>query len=525
MTRLRLALPFTMTLLAVASLPSTALAIVPPQRAALFTPAPHPLAVGKAPREILSGNFNPAGRGFERDLLIGYAQGSHANLFYADRHRSGLRKLGSFRAPVGPSVFGGNPGELAILSPGSRQARLYETDIFSGQRQSESVGRTGPDPVAVVVDEYFFPEQSLFHFDLAVADHLTGRLQLFANDGERLLPGTTIALGPEPTAAVTHECCVTVIFATTAGNNRLVLLTGFQEGEFKERRSFPVGRRPSALALGDFVEGDYRDEEVAVANRGSDDVTILDAVGRTYEYRAIGTYPVGREPVAISALDIDHREGPDLAVLDAGSNDVSILLGDGRGNFRPGGTYRVGKHPVAMAAFQFNRSFGPDLAVVNRGSNDLTILLRHVDGRCRGREAQREIGTDGSDRLVGLGRGPNQTKGLGGDDKIEGGFGGDCLSGGGDDDEIHGGTQGDLIEGGPGDDKLLGGGVRSGGLRSGNDTLVGGPGEDIISASDGSDRILARDGGRDRIDCGPGHDVALVDGVDIVSRCEHVLVR
>ncbi len=514
-----------LALLAFAAIATPAAAMVPPQRGPLYAPAPHgPFHVGKEPIEVLSGNFDPMGRGFEKDLLIGYARGSHANLFYADRHRPGLRKLGSFLAPVGPSVFGGGPNALAILSPGNHRARLYEFNGFSGRFGLAAVGNTGPQPVAAIVDNYFFPEQSAFHLDLAVADHLTGQLQLFDNDGEHLHPAATIPLGPEPTALATHECCVTEIFATTAGYNRLVLLTGYDEGEFKERRSFSVGRRPSALALGDLVRGDYGDEEVAVANRGSDDVTILDAVGRTYEYRAIATYPVGHEPVAVAALQIDHREGLDLAVLNAGSDDVSILLGDGHGSFRPGGTYRVGKHPVAMAAFAFNRAFGPDLAVVNRGPGDLTVLLRHVDGHCRGHEAQREVGTDGPDRLPGLGKGPNQTKGLGGGDTILGGFGADCLSGEGGDDEILGGTQGDLIEGGAGDDKLLGAGLRGLG-RSGNDVVIGGPGEDILSGGDGADRILARDGGRDRIDCGPGQDVALVDGVDITSRCEHVLVR
>jgi Ca2+-binding RTX toxin-like protein len=524
MARLRTVLGLPLALLAVTIAPAVAFATVPPQRGEFYTPAPHPFQVGKAPAEIFSGSFDPMGRGFERNLLIGYAGGSHANLFYADRYRPGLHKFGSFEAPVGPSVFAGHPNELAILSPGSHQARLYETDYFKGGWKPASVGPTGPDPVAAVVDNYFTSGPSLNHFDLAVADHLTGQLQLFENDGEHLRPAVAIPLGPEPTAVATHECCVIEIFATTGGNNRLVLLTGYDEGEFKERRSFPVGNRPSSLALGDFVEGDHHDEEVAVANRGSDDVTILDGVGRTYDYRAIGTYPVGHEPVAVAALQIDHREGPDLAVLNAGSDNVSILLGDGRGNFRSGGTYRVGKHPVAMAAFAFNRAFGPDLAVVNRGSGDLTVLLRHVDGHCRGREAQREVGTDGPDRLSGLGKGPNQTRGLGGADTILGGFGGDCLSGEGGADEIHGGTQGDLIEGGAGDDKLLGGGLRGRG-RSGNDTLVGGPGEDLLTAGDGADRILARDGGRDRIDCGAGQDVAYVDGVDIVSGCEHALVR
>jgi hypothetical protein len=528
MARSRILLPLALALLALGVGAQTAPAMTPPERGPLFVPDPHgPYDVGKAPTTVLSGNFDPMGRGFEKNLLIGYARGSRANLFYADRHRPGLRKLGYFSAPTGPSAFGGTSYDLAILSPGSDQARFYDIDQFSGALHSKSTVETGPEPVAAVVDDFVSTEsgEGFNTLDLAVADRLTGQLQLFSSEGGKHLHlAGSVPLGPEPTAAIGHECCVPVIYVTTAGNDRLNFLSGFKNGEFRERLSFPVGDRPSAVALGDFVRGDYRDEELAVANRGSDNITILDAVGRTYEFRTIGTYPVGHEPVAISAIDIDHRDGLDLAVVNTGSDDVSILLNDGSGGFKPGGTFPVGKEPVALAEFRFNRPFEPDLAIVNRGSGDLTILLRRVDGKCRGREAQRVLGTDGPDLLTGLGRGPNQTEGLGGDDTINGAYGGDCLSGGAGDDLIRGGSQGDLIAGGPGDDELLGEGVSGGVLQAGNDTVVGGPGEDRIDAGPGADRVLARDGERDRIDCGHGHDTAWVDAVDRARNCERVHV-
>jgi len=72
----------------------------------------------------------------------------------------------------------------------------------------------------------------------------------------------------------------------------------------------------------------------------------------------------------------------------------------------------------------------------------------------------------------------------------------------------------DWINGGPGNDYLDGG--------SGNDTITGGPGHDTIVGGSGNDVIHARDGERDRIDCGPGNDVAVVDGHDRVRNCETV---
>ena len=57
----------------------------------------------------------------------------------------------------------------------------------------------------------------------------------------------------------------------------------------------------------------------------------------------------------------------------------------------------------------------------------------------------------------------------------------------------------------------------------GNDRINPGPGRDFVSAGPGNDRIFSVDGQRDVIDCGPGRDVAIVDAVDRVRRCETVI--
>jgi hypothetical protein len=81
-------------------------------------------------------------------------------------------------------------------------------------------------------------------------------------------------------------------------------------------------------------------------------------------------------------------------------------------------------------------------------------------------------------------------------------------------DHICGLAGADMIDGGPGDDYLSGGG--------GNDTITGGPGLDTIVGGSGNDIIRARDGDRDRIDCGSGKDIAIVDSRDSVRNCEKV---
>lgn len=101
--------------------------------------------------------------------------------------------------------------------------------------------------------------------------------------------------------------------------------------------------------------------------------------------------------------------------------------------------------------------------------------------------------------------------GLGGDDLIDGANGNDLLDGGAGNDTIYGGGNDDAITGGPGIDSLSGEGSASG----------------LYISIAGNDRIDARDGNPESLNCGPGADTAIVDASDVVpqdpgSLCEVV---
>lgn len=123
------------------------------------------------------------------------------------------------------------------------------------------------------------------------------------------------------------------------------------------------------------------------------------------------------------------------------------------------------------------------------------------DGRC-----SNEIrGTRGRDRLLGAEGG----------DRLLGFRGRDTLNGRGGDDCLLGARGHDLLKGGPGDDRLHGSAKR--------DVLIGGPGRDRLRGGLQSDKLRARDGERDRLGCGPGRDLAIVDHMDEVAKsCEVV---
>jgi Ca2+-binding RTX toxin-like protein len=90
----------------------------------------------------------------------------------------------------------------------------------------------------------------------------------------------------------------------------------------------------------------------------------------------------------------------------------------------------------------------------------------------------------------------------------------DLLAGDAADNRLFGEGGDDRILGGRGDDLIEG--------LTGQDVLRGGRGDDVINAKR---HILGEGSGRDRVDCGPGEDIAVVERRDRVRHCETVRRR
>ena len=114
------------------------------------------------------------------------------------------------------------------------------------------------------------------------------------------------------------------------------------------------------------------------------------------------------------------------------------------------------------------------------------------------------LGTPQDDRLTGT-SGPDAIRAGSGDDVVLGHGGADRLAGGPGDDVLHGAAGADQIHG-----------------DAGRDTITGGAGADRLAGGADRDLIRARNGGRDRVDCGPGRDTAILDTRDVAVRCEIV---
>jgi hypothetical protein len=173
--------------------------------------------------------------------------------------------------------------------------------------------------------------------------------------------------------------------------NQVSIMLGDGVGGFTQPfASFPVGRSPLGAAVGDFdVDGNL---DLAVANFGNPNakppipgnVSILLGIGDgTFTQAAGSPITVGTGPISIAVGYFDAGGVLDLAVANHGSHDVSILLGDGSGGFTAvTPTTQVGNQPVSIAVGNFNSDvdLNPDLAVANFVDNTVSILLGNGDG-------------------------------------------------------------------------------------------------------------------------------------------------
>lgn len=137
--------------------------------------------------------------------------------------------------------------------------------------------------------------------------------------------------------------------------------------------SFPVGGIGSrALVKADFNVDGLPD--LAVVNNGSNTVSILLATGLG-TFGASQNFAVGTFPVFVAAGDFNTDGNPDIAVTNANSNNISILLGTGTGSFGTATHYAVGANPFSDTVGDFNNDGNLDLVVTNSSTGNVSVLL------------------------------------------------------------------------------------------------------------------------------------------------------
>ena len=144
---------------------------------------------------------------------------------------------------------------------------------------------------------------------------------------------------------------------------------------------FTVGGGTTGVAVGDF-NGDGK-PDLAVTNATSNNVSVLLGTGNGSFTNAPGSpFAVGLTPVRIAVGDFNGDSKLDLVVGNANGNSVSVLLGTGNGSFinAPGSPFAA-SNPDGIAVADFNGDGKLDLVVANAvANNTVSVLLGNGNG-------------------------------------------------------------------------------------------------------------------------------------------------
>jgi len=133
--------------------------------------------------------------------------------------------------------------------------------------------------------------------------------------------------------------------------------------------------------VGDFNRDGMPD--LAVANAGSTNVSVLLGTGAGL-FQAAVNYGAGDPSQFVAVGDFDRNGQADLILVNRVSTKVSLLLGRGDGTFLAAVRYDVGTDPLSVVVGDFNGDLNPDLAVANSALFDnlpsISVLLGNGNG-------------------------------------------------------------------------------------------------------------------------------------------------
>jgi hypothetical protein len=140
---------------------------------------------------------------------------------------------------------------------------------------------------------------------------------------------------------------------------------------------YATGLSPWCVVTGD-LNGDCF-PDLAVANAGSNSVSVL--LGRgdgTFQPRV--DYPTSVLPRAVAIADVDRDGCLDLVVVNAGASTVSVLRGLGDGSFLPRIDYAAGAGSRSVVAGDLNGDGLLDLVTADADGNSISVLLAYPSG-------------------------------------------------------------------------------------------------------------------------------------------------
>jgi hypothetical protein len=258
----------------------------------------------------------------------------------------------------------------------------------------------GHDPNDVTVGD--FNRDSCL--DLAFANHETQQLTVLLGDcrgGFAPAPDSPVAVAvkPHPHGIATGDFNGDGnldLVTDSWGDDRLEILFGNGKGGFVTPGTYvPVGKHPyQRIRVGD-LNGDGT-ADIVSPNLDGDNVTILLGDGKGGFRQPPGSpFPCGDSPFNVAIGDVNGDGIPDLAIVNspsstadrAGQDGLTILMGDGKGRFTKmaGSPFVMEKYPNMVAIGDLNGDGVGDVVVSNPDNDTVTIFTMTRKGTLAGR--------------------------------------------------------------------------------------------------------------------------------------------
>jgi hypothetical protein len=218
--------------------------------------------------------------------------------------------------------------------------------------------------------------------DVVATNPARGSFTVFlGNPDGTLRPGTTYQAG-----VVGYSAPYSVAIADFDGDGKLdvaladdatramLVRLGRGDGTLGDERSYPINAVGSFLVVAADMNLDGH-VDLVVADRGSDSVSVL--LGRgDGSFRAPIVSSTGAGPYTLVVVDVNLDGVPDVITPNYRSSTATVLLGIGDGRLEPPIDVGVmGTTSYGVASGDFNGDGKPDVAVCNAGSNDVVVRL------------------------------------------------------------------------------------------------------------------------------------------------------
>ena len=165
------------------------------------------------------------------------------------------------------------------------------------------------------------------------------------------------------------------------GTKNIALLLGHGDGSFKQRTIVQLewNSNVQSIAIGDFNKDNHLD--LAMVNAATQNIDMLLGDGRgALIHQDNDGYSLDHPPKLIATDDFNHDGYFEVVVAYNTSDHVDILSLYDPGNFTEQITHSIGFESTSMTIGDFNHDKILDMAVVTSSDNNMQVLLGHGNG-------------------------------------------------------------------------------------------------------------------------------------------------